>query len=205
MKNNNNFYVLLGAVINLTIETKDLLIQYKTFIVKNKEMRKHLKNIDYIYMYYIILNLSKLFSLTGADKSGLKQIKNISPKKIKEEITLLEQTNLKTIEKIQNNRNRIVAHLDISKDNSYINMGFSTIEINRKKKDILEYSKITNMDQVLTKNLLEIYRGLKSKSKKEERYSPSDFTRSIPKLTKMMEDILKITNDLSLYYYNKTK
>lgn len=206
MKNSNdNFYALLGAMINLTIETKDLLTEYRTFIAKNKVIKKHLKNVEYIYMYYIILNLSKLFSLDGSGKSGLKDIKHISPKKIKDEIILLEQSNLKTMEKIENNRNRIVAHLDISKKNSYINMGFSTIEMNLKKKDILKYSILTNMDEVHTKNLLEKYKELKAKSKKDERYSPSDFTREIPKFIKMMEDMSKIMNDLNIYYYNKTK
>lgn len=196
----NNFYNILFVVNDLSHTILKKIGDYKTYIESDASLRRKFYNIEFVYMHSIILDIAKLISATGSDKSGLKQLKELCTSEVIEtEIDNFEFKYKNTLEKIKANRNKIIAHVDISDASSYFDMGFSEIEINKKITDLKEYFKHTKQES--DPNLISQLKNLKASSSIKERYSPSDFVIEIPVLENMVEEILKISTDLNLYFY----
>ena len=207
MNHPKNFYNLLFVVNDLSSTILKKIGDYEKQIEKNSIIITAFHNIEFVYIHSIVLDIAKLISATGADKSGLKQLKEICPDEdIKARIELFEQKYKDTLAKIRANRNKIIAHVDISDVGSYVNMGFSKIEIERKITDYKEYLKITGGELDATaSNLISQLEKLESVSPDKERYSPSDFSVEIPTLKEMVNEILVIASDLNLYFYKLEK
>lgn len=206
MKYPSNFPNQVSVLYDLGNNLLKRIEEYEKFIFNNALAKRDLKNIDFVYMHYIILNLAKLLSLTKADKSGLEQLKKIAPKEIIAEIESLETTHKTILHKLTSNRNRIVAHIDISKKNSYFGMGFSEMEINKKIGDYKIWAKRWDKNKKYNKRtdiFINDLNKLKSTNTETERYSPIDFHNDIPTFKLIIEKVLKITKSLIFYYSKK--
>lgn len=200
MNHSKNFYNILFVVNDLSHTILKKIDDYKNHIESDASLKRRFYNIEFVYMHSIILDIAKLISATGSDKSGLKQLKEICTNKIiGGEIDNFESKYKGPIEKIKANRNKIIAHVDVSDAGSYFDMGFSEIEINKKITDLREYFK--HIKQEPDSNLISQLENLKASSSIKERYSPSDFVIEIPVLENMVKEILKISTDLNLYFY----
>ena len=149
--------------------------------------------------------MAKLISVTKSDKSGLKQLKKDSPQIFKDRISNFEKKYKNIIDKITINRNKIIAHVDISDKGSYFNMGFSEIEIDTK---IESYKKLLEFQGGLDSDgskVIEDLKKLRSKSTKDERYSPSDFSKEIDNLRALANEVLEIAHGINKYYYDKNQ
>lgn len=200
MNHPKNFHNILFVVNDLSHTILKKIDDYKNHIENDASLKKIFYNIEFVYMHSIILDIAKLISVTGSDKSGLKQLKEICTSKIiGGEIDNFESKYKNTLEKIKANRNKIIAHVDVSDAGSYFDMGFSEIEINKKITDLREYFKHTKQEP--ESNLISQFENLKARSSIKERYSPSDFVIEIPVLENMVKEILKISTDLNLHFY----
>ncbi len=203
MKHPQNFYNLLFVIDDLCRTILKKLEDYKNNIENGKYV-KTFYNIDFVYMHSIVLDVAKLVSATKKDKSGLSQLKKDSPQILRVRIDNFEKRYEDTIEKIKNNRNKIIAHIDISDKGSYFDMGFSKVEISRKiegYKKLLKYQGNVGPNDLET---IERLKKLESKSIKGERYSPSDFSKDVNKIKNMVEEILNIAHDVNNYYYKQS-
>jgi hypothetical protein len=207
MNHPKNFHNLLFVVNDLSHTILKKIDDYDKRIEKDNNIISAFYNIQFVYIHSIVLDIAKLISATGADKSGLKQLKEICPDKdIKVKIEAFEQKYKYILAKIIVNRNKIIAHVDISDMGSYVNMGFSKIEIERKITDYKDYLKITGGELDATAlNLISQLKKLESVSIDKERYSPSDFSIEIPTLKEMVNEILVVASDLNLYFYKLQK
>jgi hypothetical protein len=200
MNHSKNFYNILFVVNDLSHTILKKIDDYKNHIESDTSLKRRFYNIEFVYMHSIILDIAKLISATGSDKSGLKQLKEVCTSKIiRGEIDNFESKYKNTLEKIKANRNKIIAHVDVSDAGSYFDMGFSETEINKKITDLREYFKHTKQEP--DSNLISQLENLKAGSSIKERYSPSDFVIEIPVLENMVKEILKISTDLNLYFY----
>lgn len=200
MNSQKNLYNILFVTNDLSHAILKKMDDYKNHIDTDFSLKKKFYNIEFVYMHSIILDIAKLISATGSDKSGLKQLKELCPSKtIEEEISNFEIKYKNTIEKIKTNRNKIIAHVDISNTDSYFEMGFSEIEISRKISDLKSYLKYHTKEPSI--EMISQLENLKASCPKKERYSPSDFMSEIPLLEAMVREILKISKDLNLYFY----
>jgi hypothetical protein len=202
MKHPKNFYNHLFVIEDLGHSILKKLDDFINNIVNNSSIKKMFYNIDFVYMHSILLDLAKLISVTNADKSGLKQLKEISPKSTKDRIVAFESKYRDTIDKITSNRNKIISHVDISDANSYFKMGFSDIEIENKIEDNRKYMNMIKSSKDDNSKLIADLKKLKSISPKWERYSPSDFCEDIEIFKTMVNEVLAITRDLNKYFYN---
>lgn len=175
---------------------------YENRIQNNFQIKKDFYNIEFVYMHSILLDMAKLISVTNNDKSGLRQLKSISPESIKESIEKFEKEYEKTIEKITSNRNRIISHIDISDTKAYFKMGFSEIETVQRISNYKTYFKNTNTLEKEDQKLIEGLKKQQAGSPNEERYSPSDFFADFNIFKEMVNKILTVASDLNMYYYN---
>ncbi|MBU4056658.1 hypothetical protein KJ695_01975, partial [Patescibacteria group bacterium] len=188
----------------LYVVTRDLIYRIKQkikdfqYIHKSKSLKEKLRDIEFVYMHSIIFDIAKLFGATKSDKIGLKQFKNISPKKSKDKLTELEKSYGDIFLKISNNRNRIIAHINISNKNAYFNMGFSIEEINKKIADCKNSAYFDPND-----SFIERLKNLKAKNRDNERYSPSDFLIDIPRIEKFLNEFTLIIDEVNIYYCKK--
>lgn len=200
MNHPKNFHNLWFVINELGYTILKKLEDYKEQIEKNSVIVRAFYNIEFVYIHSIVLDIAKLISATGSDKSGLKQLKKICPdKRLKARIIKFEQTYNNTLVKIMANRNKIIAHVDISDMGSYMHMGFSKVEIEKK---IADYSKNTCRDsKAITTNFISDIKKLESVSVDKERYSPSDFSLEISTLEGMVKEVVKIADEINLYFY----
>ncbi len=204
MNHPKNFYNILFVVNDLSYTILKKINDYKDNIEGDTSIITKFYNIDFVYMHSIILDIAKLVSTAHSDKSGLKELKKICNSEIiMNEINNFESKYKNTLEKIKTNRNKIIAHVDISDAGSYFDLGFSEVEIKRKLRDLKEY--FNNTKQEPDNNLISHIENLKANSSLQERYSPSDFVTEIPVLENMVNEILKISTDLNLHFYNEQK
>jgi len=124
--NNKEISRLYGTVYELIVNVKQNIKDFE-YIIKDKSFQKYLRNIEIVYMNSIILDVSKLINATKYDKTGLEQLRSIAPQKFKRTIDILRKSFGGIFKKISNNRNRIIAHIDISDQGAYYNMGFSLL------------------------------------------------------------------------------
>jgi len=200
MNHPKNFYNILFVVNDLSYTIFKKIDDYKNHIESDPSLKRRFYNIEFVYIHSIILDIAKLISATGSDKSGLKQLKELcTSKTIKTKINNFEIKYKNTLKKITVNRNKIIAHVDISDAGSYFDMGFSETEINKKITDTKKYFK--NIKKEPDPNLISQLENLKARSSTNERYSPSDFIIEIPVLENMVKEILKISIDINLYFY----
>ena len=197
MKVNDNYYNLFAITWNLIKNTEKKIQDFK-YILKNKGLKEELHDIEIVYMHSIIIDIAKLINATKSDKIGLKQFKNISPKESKSKLVELEKSYKDIFLKIVSNRNRIIAHIDISNKNSYYNMGFSEEETNRMIKDYIDSMYFDPSDSTI-----EGFKKLVAKNKNNERYSLSDFLTDIPRMKKFLNEFGSIINEVNNYYCRK--
>ena len=165
-------------------------------------LKKHFFNIDFVYMHHIILDMGKLLSVVKADKSTLSELEKIAPPLFKKEIKSLRKKHKSIIEKITTNRNKIIAHIDISDFGSYFKLGFSNVEINRKVADYTEYTKSRGKMTPADIDVISRYQKLRAASPKEERYSPSDFIQEKDAFKEITSEVLQIARRMNQYFYN---
>ena len=202
MNTPKNFYNIYAVIEDLGNSTHENLDDF-TKLNKNN-LYTELKNIGYVYMYSIILDMCKILAVGGNDKSGLKALLEIVPEDFKKRILQIQYNYKDVINKLKNNRNRIIAHVDISEENSYFSLGFSAVEIEEKIKNYKKYLRLINKDE--TEADIIFYNKLKSlvpSSVNNERYSLSDFSRDIDIFKRIIADVLEIARDLNIYFYNK--
>ncbi|MBU2036893.1 hypothetical protein KJ866_01655 [Patescibacteria group bacterium] len=202
MKTISNHYNLYAIVYEL-IERIGQNIKEFEYVIDRSSFKKNLPSIKTAYMNFIILDLAKLISATKGDKTGLRQLKNISPKEYKAKIEKLEKDYRDVFKKITNNRNRIIAHIDISDKKAYYNMGFSEEEINR---IIDDYRASPYCDKSLTDEndpFIISIKKIQAKTKDDERYSLSDFRSNLPDFKKIISEISSINKNIISYYCKK--
>lgn len=203
MTHPKNFYNLLFVVDDLSSAIVKKIDDYENLIQGSNTIKKDFYNIEFVYMHSIVLDMAKLLSVTKSDKSGLIQLKDISPEEIESEIAKFEQDNKKIIEKITNNRNRIISHVDISDGSAYFDMGISEHEFKNKIDDYRRYlAHFGDVDENKIRTYEESLQKIKSTSSENERYRPPDFIVDLPVLKSMSEKISKFAHDINIYYYN---
>lgn len=202
MKNLDNFYKILFVVYQLNTDILKKINDYEVSIKNSDNTKNEFYNIEFVYMHSIILDIAKLISATRSDKSGIKELMKISPPNIKQEFERLLSDNSNLLEKVRINRNKIIAHIDVSEQGSYIEMGFSQVEIRRKIEDYKKYLELSHIKPskkdlaVITK-----FQEMKSSSLNLERYSPSDFSLDLPIFKVLLEKIIEISNKLNHHFY----
>lgn len=203
MKVNGNYYQLYGAIYSLTKIIEQDVKEFE-IVVDDKDLKKKgLLDIGTVYMHSIIIDLSKLFSVTQSDKIGLKHLKSISPKESQNKIEKLKSNYSDIIKKVSCNRNRIIVHHDISKKGAYYNMGISKIEI---EKIINDYKTSYHYDKSIDDKNDPFILGMRkivAQDKSNERYSLSDFKSDIPKIKEILEEIKLINNNIFGYYHKQ--
>lgn len=175
---------------------------YETKIYENGSLKRDFYNIEFVYMHSILLDIAKLISATGSDQSGLKQLKKGAPSNILERICNVETNHRDLISKVKVNRNKIVAHVDITEMGSYHKLGLSDLEVERRIEDLKRYSKLTG-DRVAIPQIIKDLENLKSISPETERYSPSDFFSDLDKFKQIAREILDIADELNVYFYTR--
>jgi hypothetical protein len=202
MENLDNFYNILFVVHQLNTDILRKINDYEVSIMNSDNIKNKFYNIEFVYMHSIILDIAKLTSETGSDKSGIKELMKISPPDIKQEFEKLLSDNSNLLGKIKINRNKIIAHIDISEKYSYMKMGSSQIEIGRKIEDYKTYLKLSHIKPskkdlaIITK-----FQEMKSSSSDIERYSPSDFSLDLPVFKNLLKTIMEISNKLNQHFY----
>jgi hypothetical protein len=134
-----NYYDLLAVMEDLSFTTLTYLREYENYISKETNIKETFQTVDFVYMQVVLLNLSKLLSLTNSDKAGLSQLERFGSSIHKQEIVNFRDKYKDIIEKIKSNRNRIISHVDISGSKAYYKMTFSKDEIERKILDRKKY------------------------------------------------------------------
>lgn len=202
MNTRDKFSTIFFVINDLGITILKKINDYENQIENDPLIKKRFYNIEFVYMHSIILDIAKLISATNSDKSGLKQL--ISFCNNKDILTKFNDFKIKyekTFKKIKSNRDKIIAHIDISDRGSYFNMGFSEIEISKKIDNYKRYLK--DMGQKSDHKLISDLEKLKAVSSGEERYSPSDFLIEIPEIKNIVGEVLEISSNLlKLYFYN---
>lgn len=203
MKYPDNFANLIFVILELGDSILKKISDYENNIHENTDIKTNFHNIDFVYMHSILLDMGKLLSVTNSDKSGLSELDNISPPEFKERIQKIRDNYGDTIDKITTNRNRIIAHIDISNTQSYFRLGFSRVEIDRKIEDYKKYIGLNdnNLSEVDLK-VISDFEALMSTSVKYERYSPSDFFDEKETFVKIVREILQVATDLNVHFYN---
>jgi len=194
------FWNIVFVIDDLSRAILKKLTDYEAKIKNNPSIKKDLRDIDFIYMHSTLLDLAKLVSQAGNDRSGLNELKKISPKKIKAKIEAFYMNHREIVVKIMSNRNRIVAHVDIDK-NPYFNMKFSGAEINKVITDHRESVEGTGMKPDLA--FIAALKSLKSTTQNEERYSPSDFEVDIDTFRKMIQEVSSFVTDAKRLFYSQ--
>ncbi len=184
----------------------NILMRMASFrkIVDDAKLRHDFPDISFVYMHQILLDISKFMSLSGADNSGFPELIHISPKDIQAKIKAVESTYEPLLKKVESNRNRTIAHIDISNAKSYMKMGFSEAEITKKIDDYTRSLTGPYGDAEYNHKLVEDLLAMRSSSSDEERYSPSDFLNDSTPITLMIEECFKIADELNQYYYNQS-
>lgn len=203
MQTPKNFYNIYAIIEDLSNSVLENIDDYKK-IIDDYELYKDIRNIKFVYMYSIILDMGKTLAVGGNDKSGLKALLEIAPDDFKKRILQTQENYTDIISKLKNNRNRIIAHVDISNENSYFNLGFSALEI---EEEINNHKKLRLMSKDETESDTIFYNKLKSlvpNSIKDERYGPSDFLNDIETFKKIIAEVLEIVRDLNIYFYSKS-
>ena len=158
----------------------------------------------------IILDISKITSPSNTNQTGFRELKsilsNLQSNEIKqrmEQLIKLEKDNEQLFKKIEVNRDKFIAHLDIFKD-PYYNYGFSQGETERiidrmygtfnrfMYKDIAEFLEIKENAK---KQLLE-------SEQKKQRYSISDLMEDIPLFEGILKDLFKIYFQINIIMHN---
>jgi|GEM_PF-2787699 len=210
-----NFYNISWVIEDLSNSTLVNLDDFKK--IKESNLSSKITNIDYVYMYSIILDMGKILAVGGNDKSGLSALEEIYPDDFKEKeriskiqedfktrISQIQENYKDIISKLKNNRNRIIAHVDISEDNSYFKLGFSKIEIEEKINNHKKYLRLINKDETdLDTAYYAKLNSLVPSSIKDERYCPSDFLNDIESFKKIITEVLGVARDLNFYFYNE--
>ena len=65
-------------------------------------------------MHSIILDIAKLIGATGNEKGTLTGLYSLAPANLRKDIDELRLKNEIIFKKIENNRNKIIAHVDVS-------------------------------------------------------------------------------------------
>ena len=97
-----NFYKILYVISDLSETVLRKIDDYKKNLIDNTDLKNKFYNIEFVYMHSIVLDLAKILSVTGSDKSGLKQLKDLcSNRIIRDEINSFEIKYKDTIKKNQ--------------------------------------------------------------------------------------------------------
>lgn len=202
LKKPDNLENIIFVIYDLCTTIEKKITDYRSIIHNNKDLKSKFYNIEYVYIHSIILDLAKVLGVVDNDKASIKQLMNMAPKNIKSVIKKIEIDYQKIILKIKNNRNRIISHVDISKGNAYFDMGLSKLERGSRIKDFINYIKIVSPKgkSEINKFAIALSKN-KSKSVKDERYSPSDFFRDCDNFLKITNEIKVINWDINQYYY----
>ena len=176
---------------------------YETKIGNNSSLSKEYFNIDYVYMHSIILDIAKLIGATGNEKGTLTGLYSLAPANLRKDIDELRLKNEIIFKKIENNRNKIIAHVDVSDFWAYFNMGFSQLEIDRRIQDFMNYLELTGQETKTNLDVIENLKNLKSTSVQFERYSPADFGQDLNRFKSIINEILDITTRANSYFYNQ--
>lgn len=202
LKHPKNFYNLLAVVKELSSDVLNYLDDYENYIYDNYELKKRLKNIEFVYMHYILITLSKLFSISQNDKSGMKSLKLVSPMNIQKEFQELEDKNKDLFEKIKSNRHRMIVHIDISEEKSFHKMGFSKLQMDKMIEDYVSSMRYAGKEEIAnTSHIFEDMRRLEAKENKEERYSPLDFYRDIGRFREITKKLSSLADKVNQHYY----
>ncbi len=165
--------------------SKNLLKDFEVLfnVEKSQEILKEIPLAEPAYMEAIIVNLSKIFSCSGCDNFGIKQIKEIAAAETTKKLKAIELKEKDIIKKVCANRHRLIVHTD----KNYQNMGFSESHIKR-----LEKIYKTDFSQLR-----------KSGKKDEERYTPQDFKDDIDRIRGLLDDLDKIWEEVLMFNYKK--
>lgn len=198
------FYNILNVMGILSNDILRKLDDYENQIISNSSTKQQFYNIEYVYMHSTVLDLAKLLAVTKSDKSGLRQLMDISPEKYAEKISAFQVEYESIIAKIKDNRNRIISHVDISSDRAYFMMGVSESETEKKIADYLGAQKYYRENPVARIKVVEGLRSLQSLGRVNEKYGPTDFVGDFPVFKKMITEIGEILHDLNMYYYENS-
>ncbi len=198
-----NFYDIVAVVYDLSGEVEKKLGQYNSTIWTDKKLRMELSGIEYVYMSSIILDLAKIFSLARKDESGLKKLKECSPSVIRDKFFQLQKSHNKLLEKLKENRNRLIAHVDISKDRSVFRMTLSKSERIRMIKNYGFIIENHRDEKSLIEDFAKNISKKRSRSHKNERYSPVDLIHDAPEILRMLKELKIIVSELVMYFYKK--
>lgn len=152
-------------------------------VMKNDNLKKQFKYIDWAYMGIILINLCKILSWTANDKYWIKQLKNCCPENVRKEIELIENENWVLIKRIISNRNSTVVHTSWS---DYDLLFFSYSEKEKFSKEVAKYIE-------------------KPRTKDEERYTTLNFEDDLFKIKIILDKLTKIFNQVIKYYYSHPK
>jgi len=197
-KHPESFASIMVSIYNLNTTILRTLEDYQKI---NDELISEMHNIDFIYMQFILLNMHKIFSDSKNDKTSIRVLKTIDPKKFLSEIIHFEEKYEHVIDKIKSNRHRVIAHIDISSSNAHWLMGLSEHEIAIMRKDIENYCSLIGERVNVKDRMIKDLEKLQSSSAKNERYCPSDFSVDIPSFRSMLKEFLTIIDDMNLHFY----
>ncbi len=204
MKNNSNsFYGLFQAITIVTAELQSLLEEFLILTKEPETINPGLKNVAYVYMSQIINGVAKIGSLTGADKTGIKELRRFANQKQRNNIDNLLRKNKVLLSKIKNNRDRIIVHLDITNLKHYSKMKFSNLAVDAMVNNLYRYYDSLGKPNDYNRNIIEqSYNSLRSASEEEERYSLPDFLVDIPKIKDFINDLNFITLQVNQDIYD---
>ncbi|NTV22195.1 MAG: hypothetical protein HGB03_01325 [Candidatus Yonathbacteria bacterium] len=196
-----DFFNIWGVVIQISNYLLGKINEYE-MIQTDNAVKEKFPLISDVYMYSIILDMAKVVGVTRSDKHGFLRLERISNKEITRRIHDWENKYVDIIKKIKVNRNKIIGHVDMQEGRSFMDMGFSEAETERRKNDFEEYFKHFGQDSI-PEDLLSAIEKMRASSPDNERYSHSDFKEDIPQIKRAIHEMQEITNRANLIRYNE--
>lgn len=201
----DQFYELFSAITMTTYEIESLLDEFSILVKEPETINSKLKSIKWVYMSQTIIAISKVTSLVGSDKSGIRELKSFSSLALKKDISELELKHKVLLAKVRSNRSRIFVHLDISKNGSHKKMGLSKVAIQEMVTHMIKYYVDIGKDNLNSpESIKERYKKSESGSPEQERYSFSDFLDDSDEIRILINEINRITSEVNLYLYESS-
>lgn len=155
------------------VSITNLFLSEFEVVFGNDKIKKILVNIEGVYMYIVVMHLSKIFNRSSNEPFSLNKFINLFPQTT-ERVNKIYNDHKDVIGKIKNNRDKLFAHTD--KD--FMKLGFSQMHIDK-----------------LSSRYGTSFSHLKAIEKNTERYTPVDLNSDLVEIKEMLQEVDKLCWD----------
>ncbi len=197
MKMTTEFYATFGILSQLCSRIKVSLEEFEK-LPKNPAL-KYFVWLETAYLYFILVDISKLLGLSRADRSGLKQFVDLLPSTTKKndfETQIKGFLSDPICQKISLNRDKFICHLDTD----YMNIPFSRVEIDVMIKKFTDFCNLNHMQ--VSAEVIQNFESMVSTKSDIERFTISDLRAELGNFSSLVQAIEKLLFEINLHYYS---